>query len=666
MSSRIERANAIRALAMDAVQAARSGHPGAPMGLADVAEVLWREVLVHNPSNPAWINRDRFVLSNGHASMLLYAVLHLTGYAVSMDDIRNFRQLHSRTAGHPEYGECPGVETTTGPLGQGFANAVGMALAEQMLADTFNRDGLPVVDHRTWVFVGDGCLMEGISHEAASLAGTLKLGKLVCIYDDNGISIDGHVNGWFTEDVAARFEAYGWRVVRHVDGHDGDGVHRVLTEAVAHQDRPTLILARTIIGHGAPNKEDTADVHGSALGEDEVAAARRNLNWGSPPFEIPEHLYREWDGRARGDELERAWQALFQRYREQYPDLAAELERRMAGELPDGWAEPLRALAREAQAAMEPLETRKSSQRCIGALAETLPELFGGSADLTGSNGTRWKSAPDGRYLSYGVREFAMTAMTNGMVLHGGLRPFAGTFLVFMEYARNAVRLSALMKIPSVFVYTHDSVAVGEDGPTHQPVEQLSNLRTTPGLSVWRPCDTVESAVAWEAAMGSRDRPTALVFTRQKTVPQAREPDAFGAVGRGGYVLRREAGGAPPSAVVIATGSEVALAMAAAQTLEAEGVGVRVVSMPSTDTFLRQEPGYRDAVLPPVVRARVAVEAGHPDYWHKFVGLDGEVVGIDRFGLSAPGEQAMAELGMTEENVVAAVRRAMAAANARE
>ncbi len=661
MSSRIERANAIRALAMDAVQAAGSGHPGAPMGLADVAEVLWREVLVHNPADPKWLNRDRFVLSNGHASMLLYAVLHLTGYDVSMDDIKRFRQLHSPTAGHPEYGECPGVETTTGPLGQGFANAVGMALAERLLADTFNRPGMPVVDHRTWVIAGDGCLMEGISHEAASLAGTLGLGKLTCIYDDNGISIDGHVQGWFTEDVAARFEAYGWRVVRHVDGQDGDTVHRVLTEALAHHDRPTLICARTIIGHGAPNKEDTADVHGSALGEDEVAAARRNLNWGSAPFEIPEHLYREWDGRPRGARLQQAWEALFDRYRGEYPALAAELERRMAGELPDGWAEPLRALARQAQAAMEPLETRKSSQRCIGALAETLPELFGGSADLTGSNGTRWKGAPDERYLSYGVREFAMTAMTNGMVLHGGLRPFAGTFLTFMEYARNAVRLSALMGIPSLFVYTHDSVALGEDGPTHQPVEQLTNLRTTPGLSVWRPCDTVESAAAWEAAIANRRRPTALVFTRQKTMPQARDDAAFAATARGGYVLRPEVGDAALQAVLIATGSEVALAVAAAEALAADGVNVRVVSMPSTDTFLRQDAAYRDGVLPPGMRARVAVEAGHPDYWRKFVGLDGEVVGIDRFGLSAPGEQAMAALGMTVDNVTAALRRAIAA-----
>jgi transketolase len=625
------------------------------MGLADVAEVLWREILVHNPADPGWLNRDRFVLSNGHGPMLLYAVLHLSGYAVSIDDIRNFRQLHSPTAGHPEFGECPGVETTTGPLGQGFANAVGMALAERLLAEAFNRDGL-VVDHRTWVIVGDGCMMEGISHEAASLAGTLKLGKLVCVYDDNGISIDGKVDAWFTEDVPARFEAYGWRVIRGLDGHDGEAVHRMLAEALDQHERPTLICARTIIGHGAPNKEGTADVHGAALGEDEVAAARRQLNWGSPPFEIPDHLYRDWDGRPRGAALQQAWEALFDRYRADHPELASELLRRMAGELPEGWTRPIRALARDAQAAMEPLETRKSSQRCIGALAAVLPELFGGSADLTGSNGTRWKDAPDSRYLSFGVREFAMTAMSNGMVLHGGLRPFTGTFLVFMDYARNAVRLAALMKIPNVFVYTHDSVALGEDGPTHQPLEHLTTLRVTPGLSMWRPCDTVESAVAWEAAIANRHAPTALVFTRQKTAAQARDDATVQAIARGGYVLRAPADRVP-DAVVIATGSEVELAMAAAERLAGEGIDVQVVSMPSTDTFLRQEAHYRDRVLPPAVRARVAVEAGHPDYWRKFVGLDGEVVGIDRFGLSAPGEAAMAALGMTEANVIAAVRR---------
>ncbi len=646
---------------MDAVQAANSGHPGAPMGLADVAEVLWREVLRHNPADPLWPNRDRFVLSNGHSSMLLYAVLHLTGYEVSIDDLRAFRQLHSPTAGHPEYGECPGVETTTGPLGQGFANAVGMALAEKLLAERFNRDGLAVVDHRTWVIAGDGCLMEGVSHEAASLAGTLNLGKLICIYDDNGISIDGEVEAWFSEDVPARFEAYGWRVIRDVDGHDGEAVRQALLDASAREERPTLVCTKTVIGRGAPNKQGTADVHGAALGADEVAAARKALNWGSGPFEIPEHLYQEWDGRARGGALQRDWEGLFDRYRASYPELAAELTRRLAGELPAGWAEPLRALARDAQDAMEPLETRKSSQRCLGALAETLPELFGGSADLTGSNGTRWRDAPDSQYLSFGVREFGMTAIANGMVLHGGLRPFVGTFLVFMEYARNAVRLAALMKIPNIFVYTHDSVALGEDGPTHQPVEQLTNLRTTPGLAVWRPCDTVESAVAWEAAMASRHAPTALVFTRQKTAAQPRDPDTVAAIARGGYVLRPERRAGSPDAVLIATGSEVGLAVEAAERLAEDDVDVRVVSMPSTDVFLAQDRDYRDRVLPPALRARVAVEAGQRDYWYRFVGLDGAVIGIDRFGLSAPGQLAMEALGMTVENVIAAVRGTLAA-----
>lgn len=640
---------------MDAVQAARSGHPGAPMGLADVAEVLWREVLTHNPADPGWINRDRFVLSNGHGSMLLYAALHLCGYPLSMDDLRAFRQLHSPTAGHPEFGECPGVETTTGPLGQGFANAVGMALAEQRLARHFNRDGYPVVDHRTWVIAGDGCMMEGVSHEAASLAGTLKLGKLICIYDDNGISIDGEVEGWFTEDVPARFEAYGWRVIRDVDGHDGDALLAVLSGALEPSDQPTLICARTVIGRGSPNKAGTADVHGAALGEDEVAATRQALNWGSAPFELPEHIVRDWDCRPRGAALQRQWQEIFDGYRSAHPELAAELTRRMAGELPDGWAEPLRRLARQAQADGTPLETRKSSQQCLGALAETLPELLGGSADLTGSNGTRWKGAADDQYLSYGVREFAMTAITNGIVLHGGLRPFSGTFLVFMEYARNAVRLASLMKIPNILVYTHDSVALGEDGPTHQPIEQLTNLRTTPGLSTWRPCDTVESAVAWEAAIANTHGPTALVFTRQKTDCEARDDASFAAIARGGYVLKQEPGDAP-DVVLIATGSEVALAVAAAAALGESGIAARVVSMPSADVFLAQPPEYRDAVLPPALRARVAVEAAHPDYWRKFVGLDGAVVGIDRFGLSAPGEQAMEALGMTVENVVAAAR----------
>ena len=653
MSTRTERANAIRALAMDAVQAANCGHPGAPMGLADIAEVLWRDVLKHNPQDPQWPDRDRFVLSNGHSSMLLYAALHLSGYGVSIDDLRAFRQLHSATAGHPEFGECPGVETTTGPLGQGLANAVGMALAEARLAETFNRPGHTIVDHRTWVIVGDGCLMEGISHEAASLAGTLGLGKLVCIYDDNGISIDGDVDGWFREDVPARFEAYGWRVIRAVDGHDGEQVHAALQDARARQDRPTLVCCRTVIGFGAPGKQGTADVHGSPLGAAGIEAARKQLNWSYAPFEIPPDIYAEWDCRSQGAALQADWQARLAGYRAEHPALAVEFERRMSGALPADWAAPIRRLAEAAQADPQDLETRKSSQRCIGAIAEGVPELFGGSADLTGSNGTRWDGATADRYLSYGVREFGMTAITNGLLLHGGLRPFSGTFLVFMEYARNAVRLAALMKIPNIFVYTHDSVAVGEDGPTHQPVEQLTSLRTTPGLFTWRPCDTVESAVAWEMAVAA-DAPSALVFTRQKTVAQPRDADTFRDIRRGGYILQKESG--TLDAIIIATGSEVELATAAATRLAAEGLGVRVVSMPCAEQFRAQDVDYREAVLPPAVRARVAVEAAHPDYWYRFVGLDGAVVGIDRFGMSAPGPLIMQTLGVTVDNVVATVR----------
>jgi transketolase len=657
MSSRSERANAIRALAMDAVQAANSGHPGAPMGLADIAEVLWRECLKHNPADPDWADRDRLVLSNGHSSMLLYAALHLSGYAVSIDDLKRFRQLHSPTAGHPEYGECPGVETTTGPLGQGLANAVGMALAEARLAQTFNRPGHVIVDHRTWVIAGDGCLMEGISHEAASLAGTLGLGKLICLYDDNGISIDGHVDGWFREDVAARFEAYGWRVLRSIDGHDGAAVQAALQDALAQQARPTLICCRTVIGRGSPAKAGTHDVHGAPLGAAEIAATREHLGWPHAPFEIPEHIYRDWDGRPRGTTLQADWDRRFTAYRTAYPQLAAEFERRMRGRLPADWAEPIRRLAAAAQAEPQPLDTRRSSQHCIAAIAAGVPELFGGSADLTWSNYTRWEGAPDERYLSFGVREFGMSAITNGMLLHGGWRPFAGTFLVFMEYARNAVRLAALMKIPNIFVYTHDSVAVGEDGPTHQPVEQLTNLRTTPGLQTWRPCDTVESAVAWEMAMAASG-PTALVFTRQKTAAQVRDAAAFDNIRRGGYVLVSESG--QLDAIIIATGSEVELAAGAAAALAAEGVGVRVVAMPCVEVFADQEPDYCESVLPARVRARVAVEAAHPDFWHRFVGLDGAVVGINRFGMSAPGPVAMRELGMTTENVVAAVRAVLA------
>ena len=659
MSSRAARANAIRALSMDAVQRANSGHPGAPMGLADVAEVLWRDLLAHNPKDPAWPNRDRFVLSNGHGSMLLYSLLHLSGYDVSLEDLKAFRQLHSKTAGHPEYGECPGVETTTGPLGQGFANAVGMALAEARLAAEFNRPGHEVIDHRTWAVVGDGCLMEGVSHEAASLAGTLRLGKLICLYDDNGISIDGEVGPWFTEDVAARFESYGWRVIRGVDGHDAEDVEAALKNAVHSDGRPTLVCIKTIIGFGAPNMQGSAAVHGAALGEAEVAAARQALGWAHDPFAVPAEVYEDWSCVRKGKGVQADWQAGFDRYRAEHPNLAEELERRMAGRLPEGWASGLHRLAGSAQDQMQALATRKSSQLCLDALAPALPELFGGSADLTGSNNTRWRDADDSRYLSFGVREFGMTAICNGMLLHGGLRPFSGTFLVFMEYARNAVRLAALMGIPNIFVYTHDSVALGEDGPTHQPVEQLTNLRTTPNLSMWRPCDTVEAAFAWEAAVMRRDGPTALVFTRQKVECQLRDEQAFADIARGGYVLRRESG--QLDALLIATGSEVPLASAAQRALEGRGRGVRVVSMPCVDVFLGQEQSYQDAVLPPAVRVRIAVEAGHPDYWRRFVGLDGAVVGIDRYGLSAPGAEAATALGMTVENVVAAVESALAA-----
>jgi transketolase len=644
---------------MDAVQAANSGHPGAPMGLADIGEVLWRDVLKHNPADPAWSDRDRFVLSNGHASMLLYALLHLTGYDVSLDDLKNFRQLHAKTAGHPEYRECPGVETTTGPLGQGLANAVGMALAEQKLAAQFNKPGHEIVDHRTWVIVGDGCLMEGISHEAASLAGTLALNKLVCIYDDNGISIDGEVGAWFSEDVGARFEAYGWRVIRQVDGHDAEEILAALASAKQDDGRPTLVCCRTTIGFGSPNKAGTAGAHGAALGVDEVSLVRKQLNWGDVPFEVPEAIRADWDMRTQGEQAQGVWQQTFTAYQQQHPQLAAEYLRRMAGEMLPDWDNALVALARAEQDTPTPLATRKSSQKVIGAVAAGVPELFGGSADLTGSNLTRWADATDDQHMSYGVREFGMTALSNGLLLHGGYRPFTGTFLVFMEYARNALRLAALMKIPNIFVYTHDSVALGEDGPTHQPVEQLTNLRTTPGLATWRPCDTVETAVAWRMAMASQDMPSALIFSRQNTVAQPRSDEAFANVSRGGYVLNDCAG--QPDVILIGTGSEVELAMAAAETLALDGLNVQVVSMPCTELFLSQDEAYQESVLPPAVRARVAVEAAHPDYWYRFVGLDGGVVGIDRYGLSAPGDQAMAELGISADHVVATARGVLSA-----
>ncbi len=645
-------------LAVDAVEKAKSGHPGAPMGMADFAEVLWHDVLKHDPAHPQWWDRDRFVLSNGHGSMLLYSLLHLSGYDLDIEAIKNFRQLHSPTAGHPEVGECVGVETTTGPLGQGLANAVGMAMAEARLADEFNREGHEIVDHRTWVFAGDGCLMEGISHEAASLAGTLGLGKLICVYDDNGISIDGEVDAWFSEDVAARFEAYGWRVIRNVDGHDADEISAAYRSAMDSDGRPTLVCCRTVIGFGSPGKQGTSGAHGAALGADEVEATRRQLNWGHEPFHIPQHIYEEWNGRERGAEFYSDWQDRWSAYQTAFPAEAAEFERRMSGRLPVGWDEDLDAFIESQIASPEALATRVSSQKCIGEIAPRLPEMFGGSADLTGSNGTRWPDAGD-RHMNYGVREFGMSAITNGMVLHGGIRPYTGTFLVFMEYARNAVRLAALMGINNIFVYTHDSVAVGEDGPTHQPVEQLTSLRTTPGLDTWRPCDTVESAVAWRSAIASRNRPSALIFTRQKTMPQPHDGETVAGAARGGYVLRREMG--QLDAAIIATGSEVALALEAAEQLTAEGKGIRVISMPCVEVFCAQDAAYREAVLPEGLRARVAVEAAHPDYWYRFVGLDGRVVGIDGFGLSAPGDVALAECGMTVNNVVRAVKETLTA-----
>ena len=629
------------------------------MGLADIGEVLWRDLLKHNPTDPEWVDRDRFVLSNGHASMFLYSLLHLTGYDVSLDDIKNFRQLHAKTAGHPEYRECPGVETTTGPLGQGLANAVGMALAEQKLAAEFNQSGHEIVDHRTWVVVGDGCLMEGISHEAASLAGTLALNKLVCVYDDNGISIDGEVDAWFSEDVPARFEAYGWRVIRSVDGHDPEEILQALSTAVQDDGRPTLVCCRTTIGFGSPNKAGTAGAHGAALGEDEIALARRQLNWGEGAFEIPDAIRADWDLRERGVQLQQNWQVRFDAYQAEYPDMAAEFLRRMKGELPGGWDDAILDFARAEQANPKSLATRKSSQNALGAIAAGVPELFGGSADLTGSNNTKWAGANDQQHMSYGVREFGMSAMSNGMLLHGGYRPFTGTFLVFMEYARNAVRLAALMEIPNIFVYTHDSVAVGEDGPTHQPIEQLTNLRTTPGIETWRPCDTVESAIAWQQAVGNPTSPSALIFTRQNTVAQPRDDEAFANISRGGYSLIDCDG--TPDVILIGTGSEVELATAAAVTLANEGSKVRVVSMPCTERFLAQDAAYREAVLPADVRSRVVVEAAHSDYWYRFAGLDGAVVGIDRYGLSAPGDQAMAAMGITTDNVVARAREVIKA-----
>lgn len=634
------------------------------MGMADIAEVLWRDYLKHNPGNPHWPDRDRFVLSNGHASMLLYSLLHLTGYDLPMSEIRQFRQLGSKTPGHPEYGETPGVETTTGPLGQGFANAVGMALAEKMLAARFNReegdDGLSIVDHRTWVFVGDGCLMEGISHEAASLAGTFGLGKLVCIYDDNGISIDGEVKGWFSDDTPARFSAYGWHVIAGVDGHDRDAIVAAIDEAVAETARPTLICCKTVIGFGSPNKAGTAATHGSALGEAEVAAARKQLGWEYEPFVIPDEIYEAWDCRDKGSRAEHVWQQQFAAYQEAYPDLAVEFQRRVNRQLPDGWAALMDGLLTSAQEKAENLASRSASGNVIREIAGIMPEFVGGSADLTGSNCTHWPEAemlsrdnPGGNYIHYGVREFGMTAIQNGMGLHGGLLPFAGTFLMFMEYARNAVRMSALMGVREILVYSHDSIGQGQDGPTHQPVEQLANLRSTPNLSVWRPCDAVETVVAWRAAV-ERPGPTALVFSRQVLPHQPREQVMLADIARGGYVLRDSS--EPPAVILIATGSEVSLATAAFEMLAADKIPVRVVSMPSADIFEAQDDRYRESVLPAAHRKRLAIEAAHPDYWRKYVGLDGRVIGLPTFGASGPGSDVMAYFGFTAQAVADAVR----------
>jgi transketolase len=657
MPTRRELANAIRALSMDAVQKANSGHPGAPMGMADIAEALWNDHLKHNPANPDWPDRDRFVLSNGHGSMLVYSLLHLSGYDLSIEDLQNFRQLHSKTPGHPEYGYAPGVETTTGPLGQGISNGVGMALAERTLAAQFNRDGHDIVDHHTFVFLGDGCMMEGISHEACSLAGTLKLGKLIALWDDNGITIDGHTDGWFQDDTPKRFEAYGWHVIRGVDGHDADAVNSAVAEAKAVSDRPSLICCRTTIGFGSPNLGGSHDCHGAPLGEDEVKATRAQLGWDHEPFQIPEEIYAGWDARERGAAAEAAWNEKFAAYQSVHPDLAAEFKRRIAGELPVNWEQEAAKFIAEVDAKGESPATRKASQKALDGYGPLLPELLGGSADLTPSNLTAWSGSRaitdghiDGNYLSYGVREFGMTAMMNGMALHGGFIPYGGTFLVFSEYARNALRMAALMKQRAILVYTHDSIGLGEDGPTHQPVEQTSTLRLLPNMDVWRPCDAVETAVAWKAAIEKNDGPTSLILSRQGLPHQERSPQQLAAIARGGYVITDCEG--TPDAIIIATGSEIALAVQAAANSDKK---VRVVSMPCTEVFDAQDAEYREQVLPGGVTARVAVEAGVSDYWYKYVGINGKVIGIDRFGESAPAGQLFEQFGFTVDNVVAAI-----------
>ena len=649
-------ANAVRALSMDAVQRANSGHPGAPMGMADIAEVLWNDFLSHNPNDPNWINRDRFVLSNGHGSMLLYSLLHLSGYELSIDEIKNFRQLHSMTPGHPEYGYAPGVETTTGPLGQGLANAVGMAIAEKVLADQFNKDSHRIIDHNTYVFLGDGCLMEGISHEVCSLAGTLGLGKLIAIYDDNGISIDGEVENWFTDDTKKRFEAYGWDVISDVDGHDSNKIASALKQAKYETDKPTLICCKTIIGFGSPNKEGKEECHGAALGDDEVALTRKALNWNHKPFVIPSEIYEAWDAKNAGQKKQDQWDVLFNHYQQEYPDLALDLQRRMKGEIPAGFEASANRYIHECQSNFEKIASRKASQNCLNAYGPMLPELLGGSADLAGSNLTIWKGSKpiksddaSGNYIFYGVREFGMSAIMNGISLHGGFINYGATFLMFMEYARNAIRMSALMKKRSIFVYTHDSIGLGEDGPTHQPVEQLTALRATPNLYTWRPCDTVESATAWKHAIMRDDGPTALVFSRQSLEPAIRDNEQVALISKGGYVLLDHPN---PKLLFIATGSEVNIAIQAARELKVAGISARVVSMPCAELFCLQDKDYRDRVLPPNLLNRIAVEALHKDYWYKFVGLSGIVVGMETFGESAPGDVLMQEFGFTQENLV--------------
>ncbi|WP_394564576.1 transketolase [Pantoea sp. SGAir0180] len=656
MSSRRELANAIRALSMDAVQKAKSGHPGAPMGMADIAEVLWRDFLKHNPTNPAWLDRDRFILSNGHGSMLLYSLLHLTGYDLPIEELKNFRQLHSKTPGHPEIGYTPGVETTTGPLGQGLANAVGLAIAERTLAAQFNRPQHDIVDHFTYVFMGDGCLMEGISHEVCSLAGTLGLGKLIGFYDHNGISIDGETEGWFTDDTHKRFEAYNWHVVGEIDGHDAEAVKAAIKEAQSVTDKPSLIICRTVIGFGSPNKAGKEEAHGAALGEEEVALTRKQLGWNYPAFEIPQEIYQQWDAKEAGAVREKAWNDKFAAYQQAYPELAAEYTRRMNGEMPANWeAETARFIA-DLQANPQKIASRKASQNSLEAYGKMLPEFLGGSADLAPSNLTIWsgsksiKEDPAGNYIHYGVREFGMTAIGNGIAHHGGFVPYTATFLMFVEYARNAARMAALMKARQILVYTHDSIGLGEDGPTHQPVEQIASLRVTPNMSVWRPCDQVETAVAWQAAIERHHGPTALILSRQNLAQPERTAEQVANIKRGGYVLKDCEG--TPDVILIATGSEVEITLGAATKLTTGGHKVRVVSLPSTDLFDAQDAAYRESVLPSAVKARVAVEAGITDYWYKYVGLDGAIVGMTTFGESAPAEKLFAEFGFTIENIV--------------